>query len=269
MLFRGGPFHEPPNYHCAPVPVLSHDGRLYRAFQDNDPLNWPKGFQALVISAQEDTDLLEASNWTMTNKLPLAPEWIPQDWGHVEVCGWEEGNVVLAPDGRLFDIMRINGRRSGGRWWEVETSPDCTVWNRSAWIELSGDGKSLSFDSKTGFREMPGGHSKFVIRFDAESGNYYTLCNAVRDEEHPTLRSILSLYRSADLREWEHRTDLLTDTSGLEGILSVLLTGFQYVDWQFDGDDILCAVRTAFRGAHTFHDSNRILFGRIPDFRGA
>ena len=28
MLFRGGFYHEPPNYHCAPVPVLLKDGRL-------------------------------------------------------------------------------------------------------------------------------------------------------------------------------------------------------------------------------------------------
>jgi hypothetical protein len=40
------------------------------------------------------------------------------------------------------------------------------------------------------------------------------------------------------------------------------------VDWQFEGDDVIAAVRTAFRGAHNFHDSNYIVFQRIPRFRG-
>ena len=48
---------------------------------------------------------------------------------------------------------------------------------------------------------------------------------------------------------------------------SVRLTGYQYVGWQFDGDDLIYVVRTANRGARNFHDSNRILFGRERDFR--
>ena len=42
---RGGPYHDPPNYHCAPMPVLLRDGRLYRAFEDLDPGVWPTGFR--------------------------------------------------------------------------------------------------------------------------------------------------------------------------------------------------------------------------------
>jgi hypothetical protein len=48
---------------------------------------------------------------------------------------------------------------------------------------------------------------------------------------------------------------------------SVRNTGFQYVDWQFDGEDILYLVRTAYDGAHNFHDSNRITFHRLAQFR--
>ena len=44
-------------------------------------------------------------------------------------------------------------------------------------------------------------------------------------------------------------------------------TGFQYPDWQFDGDDIIYLVRTAYKGAPNYHDANRITFGRIKDFR--
>ena len=47
--------------------------------------------------------------------------------------------------------------------------------------------------------------------------------------------------------------------------------GFQYVDWLFDGADIIAACRTAFDddegGAHNFHDANYLTFHRIANFR--
>ena len=47
--------------------------------------------------------------------------------------------------------------------------------------------------------------------------------------------------------------------------------GFQYVDWRFDGEDLIAACRTAFDddqgGAHNFHDANYLTFHRIADFR--
>jgi hypothetical protein len=48
---------------------------------------------------------------------------------------------------------------------------------------------------------------------------------------------------------------------------SVANTGFQYVDWIFDGDDILYMSRTAYDGGFRWHDANRITFGRIDNFR--
>jgi len=47
-------------------------------------------------------------------------------------------------------------------------------------------------------------------------------------------------------------------------------TGFQYVDWIFDPADyytILYLSRTAYDGAQNYHDSNRITFSRVRDFR--
>src|SRR5262249_29292028 len=49
--------------------------------------------------------------------------------------------------------------------------------------------------------------------------------------------------------------------------------GFHYVDWVFDGDDIVFVSRTAFDdangGAHTYHDANYLTFHRIERFRDA
>ncbi len=79
---------------------------------------------------------------------------------------------------------------------------------------------------------------------------------------------MLSLYASRDLTGWRHVKTLLKDDSGLSYEDSIRLTGFQYVDWQFDGDDLIYLVRTAHRGAVRYHDSNRILYCVLKGFRG-
>ncbi|MCB1128074.1 MAG: SGNH/GDSL hydrolase family protein, partial [Verrucomicrobiae bacterium] len=47
--------------------------------------------------------------------------------------------------------------------------------------------------------------------------------------------------------------------------------GFQYVEWLFDGDDLIVASRTAYDdglgGAHNNHDANFLTFHRVEDFR--
>ena len=78
---------------------------------------------------------------------------------------------------------------------------------------------------------------------------------------------MLSLYDSSDLVHWRHRQTLLEDDSGLSPEDSARLTGFQYPDWEFDGDDIYYLLRTAYDGADNYHDANRITFHRVKDFR--
>ena len=252
LLFRGGPFREPPNYHCAPVPTLLKGGRLYRAFEDCDPCVWGSGFQSLVISADSDTDLLDAASWTMSNKLPFDPAWVPEEWGELERPGWLEGNTVETQDGEIWNILRVNS---------------LPLWDKAAIVKVHDDGKTITFDPETGFIDFPGGMTKFTIRFDPETGRYLTLSNNNPNPSQPSRRTVLSLHTSEDLVHWDHKLTLLEDDQGLPYEQSVQLTGFQYVDWQFDGDDILYIVRTAYDGAHNYHDANRITFHQIRDFR--
>ena len=109
--------------------------------------------------------------------------------------------------------------------------------------------------------------SKFTIRRDPVTGAYLTLSNNNTDPAHPSQRNVLSLHASEDLLHWRHVTTLLEDDSGLSPEQSIARIGFQYVDWQFDGDDIIYVVRAAYRGAHNFHDANHIVFARIEGFR--
>ena len=69
---------------------------------------------------------------------------------------------------------------------------------------------------------------------------------------------------SGDLRDWTMHCIVLyhPDTSR---------HAFQYVDWLFEGDDMIVASRTAYRqgekAAHRQHDANYLTFHRIEDFR--
>lgn len=252
IISRGGPYREPPNYHCAPVPIARRDGRLYRAFEDCTPCVWGKGFQSLVVSAPEDAELLDAANWTLSNKLPFDPAWLPPEWGEVPVPGWLEGNVVETPSGELWNILRFNS---------------APVVDKAAVVRVHDEGQRISFDCETGFLDFPGGMSKFTIRRDPVTGLYLTLSNNNTDPRYPNQRNVLSLHASADLLRWEHKRTLLEDDQGLPWDQSVGRTGFQYVDWQFDGADLFCMVRTAYDGAHNYHDANRMTFHRSPGFR--
>ena len=271
MLFKGGVYHAPPNYHCAPVPVLEHNGRIYKAFEDCDPLEWGVGFQACVISAPVDADLLDAANWTMSNKIPFDPAWVPADWEDRAVPGWREGNVVADPDGQLWDILTFEA--------------GALMAEKSPRIKILDEGKQITFDPATGFFDFPGSKAKFTIRRDPQSGTYFSLVNNLASPEllremasslgsqryrgkHPfRQRNVVSLTASDDLWNWRVVATLMRDETGLTPDTSILLTGFQYVDWQFDGDDIIYMARTAYRGARNFHDSNQMIFRVLKNFR--
>ncbi len=256
LISRGGPYHEPPNYHCAPVPVLVHNGRIYRAFEDNSRIDYGRDFLAVVVSAPVDADLLKAESWTISNKLKFEGAKAQQYSGNPT---WLEGNVVAAPDGQLWNVLRFN---AGSR--------EDPVFNTAAFVKIDDEGKTLSFDYQTGFRHLPGGATKFTIRHDPKSNLYWTMVNEQQHEPYPLRRNRLSLFTSPDLREWTRRKILLEDN--LEAIPedSIRNTGFQYVDWIFDpaeDDTLLYLVRTAYDGAHNFHDANRITFSRVRNFR--
>ena len=251
LLFRGGPYRDPPNYHCAPVPVVVHGGRIYRAFEDCTPCVWGTGFQACVISASEDADLLDAGVWTMSNKLPFDPAYLPDALKGAERPGWLEGNVVVSPEGDMWNILRFNSR---------------PYVDKAAMVSIGDEGRRIAFDPHTGFIDFPGGMTKFAIRRDPVSGRYLSLVNDNTDPAQPAQRNVLSLYASDDLRTWRFVKRLMEDDTGLSHEDSVRLTGFQYVDWQFDGRDIIYVVRTAYRGAVRYHDSNRILYCVLRDY---
>lgn len=102
------------------------------------------------------------------------------------------------------------------------------------------------------------GGSKFTIRFEPVSKRYWSLVNKQTDPE--PFRNILVLTSPADLRHWRVEETVLEHPD--QGNYA-----FQYVDWLFEGDDIIAVSRTAWEGSHNAHDANYMTFHRIEDFR--
>jgi hypothetical protein len=213
---------------------------------------WGRGFRAGVISAPEEADLLDAAQWTMSNKLAFDPAWVPATWQPPSNPGWLEGNLVETPSGEIWNILRLNA------------TPET---DQAAIVRVRDGGRLVTFDPADGFIRFPGGMTKFTIRRDALTGLYLTLSNPTLAPGVSSQRNVLALCVSRDLRHWEIKKVLLEDDSSLTPEESRRLTGFQYVDWQFDGEDLIYLVRTAYDGAHNYHDSNRITFHRLAHAR--
>lgn len=225
-------------YHTAPVPVVVHDGKIYRAFELHPKGPWGS-FKAFLMWAPVDSDLTSAASWTMAEKLSFPVG----DMGDT----WLEGNAVVARDGSMLDILRVNNA------------------SRAAVLKLTGN--TMAVDR---FVKFPGGATKFSIRFDPVSKLYWTLSNpalpgeAMAVSSPASVRNTLALSSSPDLTHWTPRKIVLHYPESR-------VHGFQYVDWQFDGSDIIVASRTAFDddqgAAHSFHDANYLTFHRIAGFR--
>jgi hypothetical protein len=238
-------------YHCAPVPVLVHKGRLWRAFEDaGGGTEWGKRYRAMMLSCPLDADLLDSANWTASNFIARDAAWLNGKFN-----AWLEGNAVADPAGNVVDVLRVDLRPEG---------------QTAAIVRISDDGRTATFDPAADFVKFPGGATKFTIRHDAKSGLYWTLSNDVPPHLAGTtnaagIRNMLVLANSPDLRNWTVRCVLVYHPDRTKH-------GFQYPDWQFDGDDLIALVRTAYdepdgTPAHNFHDANFLTFHRIKGFR--
>lgn len=237
-------------WHTAPVPVIEHDGRLWRAIEDAEGgTKWGERYRARMMSAPAQADLLDPESWTFSNPLARDPSWIGGDF-----AAWLEGNAVAASDGSMLNILRVDQSH---------------LPEKAAIIRISENGNTATFDPATGFIDFPGGGKKFTIRKDPAGKGYWTLASIVldqhADEARPAgIRNTLALLYSDELRTWETRCILLHHPD-------VARHGFQYVDWLFDGKDLIAACRTAWDdaegGARNNHDANFLTFHRWEGFR--
>jgi len=276
ILFNG-------SFATAPTPIVIANQVMYRAMESSpSPHSRPRDYQAAILSCnlstfdnektEEGDPIMIPSNWRVTPPLTFNKEWIPKTFPNMTRPGYLEGNLVVtskdsSDDVRILNILRFN------------STP---VANLAVILELNQTDNTLFFVSIIHF---PGGMSKFSIRYDPITQVYFSFVNPVTVDYHPTQRNILSLSYSKDLINWKIAADrLLYDDTGLTFNDSLRYTGFHYVDWQFDqltknnqssciewncdgGPDIIYLIRTSYRGANSYHNSNRIIYKVLKNYR--
>lgn len=228
--------------HKNPQNVLIHNNRIYETLEWGNWDNEDFGHAAMVMSCHVDDDLLDPDSWHFTPPQPFshfAPELSDLPSNPMMI----EGTLVVSPDQHLWNVMRF-GKDGCALVFEVNTqNPDAP----------------LTYSHCMPF---PAHRSKFMIKYDPVSDKYYSIASRIYDPQIPRARNLLSLLSSQDLKTWTVVKDLF-DYSHRDP----MDVGFQYVDFEMEGPDILYLCRTALNHAHNYHDSNYSTFHRICDFR--
>lgn len=249
VLLRGSGRPEVAGVHKAPQTPVVYGGRVWEA------LEWGAwgagGHAAMVMSADENSDLLAPASWVFSEPLPYDPTWPgtakPTEKGGSTGCF--EGTLTVDAEGKLVNVMRCEIH-------SCEPNYGLAIVYR---VDTEHPENPLAFERAM---EFTGNHSKFSVQRDAVSGRWYSIISRVTCPRDHWVRNLLSLVVSDDLVNWRVAKDLY-DYRDLERTK----TGFQYVDFLMDGEDILYLCRTALNGAHSYHDANYSTFHRIEKFR--
>ena len=243
-LFRGESTHRF-GWHSSAMPMLEHEGRLYKAIEFGHVAEYGTNADAApagawttnglyfdlshyigVLSIEADADLLVAENWKMTEL------YNPAD---VDPYQCIEGNIV-EKDGELFNVLRTMNLGVSLQM-TVASDPEC------------------SLHSPRILNDFPlSAVSKFEIKRDPKTGKYIALGN---DAQYKRKRLVMAV--SDDLDSWRIAYEI-ANAWGSEN-------AFSYPDFIFSENDILLLSRTAYNGAKNNHDTNMITFHKIEDFR--
>jgi len=239
VIFRGGCDIKTPGWHRAPMPITVHNGLVMTDVQYGSWL--ARTFGDCVLSAPVDSDLLDAASWSCTKPWEIIKhsETVPEL--PRAIYGGIEGNIVVSPDGTVYDMLRYKSEAALFLKFDP-TAPEA----------------EMVFDEIIDF---PCTASKWDVQYDGVTKKYFAIASRALDEPK-TVRNLLALFVSDDIKHWAHVTDLIDcrDMPSAE-------VGFQYVSFVIDGDDIIYLSRTAFNKAAGFHDSNYQTFHRIKNFR--
>ena len=245
-ILRGSCQRDVPGVHKNPQPVIEHNGRLWNTCEWG---TWGQGFHApMVISADVESDLLNPESWSLTPPVMYTPDWPGVAEG--PSSGNIEGALAVAPDGQMYNIMR----------YDMTQCTPCCGLVLAYRVNTENPDAPLEYSHSI---PLMGNHSKFGIHKDGQSGLYFAIISRITDASLVHDRRLLSLMSSPNLTDWSLVTDLI-DHRPLARWQDV---GFQYVDFMFDGDDLIYLCRTAMNEAHNYHDANYQTFHRIKNFR--
>lgn len=213
------------------------------------------GFTTSLFSAPVGSDLLNQANWTRSD----APPW--NNYFGVSAPLWFEGQVMASSATGVVIMPKVR----------PETPPvNFTAKPPYAAVINVTSPTTTTFDPATGFVPLPGGEKKFGGSYDPVSGKFYVLSNPVlalyESGTVPELvRNTGAMLSSKDLTHWDVEKIFLYTSN-------VTQEGFQYFQFDYDGDDMVVASRTAFNIGGTMdrgHDSNLLTVHKIQNFRSA
>lgn len=249
VLLRGSNGkHGHDGYHKNPQPVLRYNGRLYETLEWGSSISqWHKDrydYAAMVMSCDENDDLLVPENWSFTEPVRFDPAWAPELVPFSPNTRTLEGCMVVDPQGRLLNIMRFENQSQKAIVYEVDP-----VHHEAPLRFLR-------------LMDFPANRTKFEIKYDTVSGNYYTVGTRIYAPDRQNARNLSTLLVSRDLVRWRVALDLFDYRH--EDHEKV---GFQYVDFEFEGDDMIFLCRVALNNAHNLHDTNYQTYHKLKNFR--
>lgn len=237
----------------APSHVDVVNGRIWKAATVDIDGGRAPGF----FSAPVGADLMNEFNWT-----PSAPgaTW-GADYGVYTLANGQkadvkyecEGTLLTTKEGRLVTATKTSIYR-----------PDDGQWKDGiAMIYVDqGDITKTEIDDDYAGPRLPGSTSKYTVRYDPVSDKYWALTSGGVNRGQLNLYSAASVGGKIGDFQFEQRV--------LEGH-STSYHGFNYPFMQFDGDDIVFTLRTAWdhhRGtSDRWHDADLFTFHRIKNFR--
>ena len=218
--------------HKMPMQLVPYGGRLYTTVEYGC---WEYGSHLpAILSIDENADFMVPENWSMTEVLPFEGEWARSSGKQGDTI---EGNLVVAPDGRLYSFMRYRV----GEMLKLRVNTE----DPDAMPEFVAIVKAPV--SNAMFRLIPG------------DGKYRLITNRKTPEsaknECWTYRNVLSVFESEDLENYTFVKDIFN----YEHIHPEKI-GFQYPTFLCENQEILLAVRAAFNEPDNAHNSNYILF---------
>ncbi len=224
VIARGACHCREKGFHKAPCRVERAFGRLWTAIEYGA---WSENdFVSTVFSIDENADLLDAASWTVARPLHYGRDWVSTPSFIPAI----EGNVIAGPDGCLYNCMRTGTRKL----LLLKIDPE----------------HPEKMEEFAGVADFDQGHTKFEIH--RQGDRYLSLGNMEPARNH------LFLLSSKDLRHWEKVCDVVDATA-----YDARQVAFQYPAFLWEGEQLTVLSRTAFNGAHDFHDSNYITLHKL------
>ncbi len=201
-----------------------------------------------TFSAPVDADWLQESSWLIGNGFPGAStNWI------VGKSIVTEGQILTSPEIGLAILPKVG------------------MYPYAALSRIDPQSGGVTFDPNHDFVALPGGEKKFGAAYDPVSGKFFVLSNPIlpvdkdSGQDPNMIRNTAAVLTSRDLYNWSVEKIILYSTDPDRD-------GFCYMNFDFDGSDMVIASRTAFpvgsdNDPQRAHDSNLLTFHRLADVR--